>query len=534
MRYPHFRRLILSLVLAVLPLSSLSAFAALSEPTPQVAPHQTTTGCSVDLMLALDGSGSISPTDFQLMKDFVRQLGNSFTIGPRDANLGIVQFSNTAELYLGLSQEQDEVLRAIDNMTQFGERTDIASAIALAQQQFITRREGIPRVIIVLTDGNHNMLGNPIAQADIARAQGTAILGIAVGQVDLNELISISGGEQNVIAVGGFQGLSIILDILLNNTCAFIALPGADLPATPIVVTATPSGATPSGPTPTPIPTSDVQVAYVPPSADRTQIVFASDRDGDMEIFVMDGDGSNVRQLTFNNATDDKPAWSKDGTRIAFESDMSGDYEIYVINADGNNLTQLTDNTVGDWGPAWSPDNSKLAFHSEIGGDLEIYVVNADGTGLKQITDNTATDRSPSWSPDGTEIIYYSDESGGRELYVVNINTLAKRRLTTNEFYDGQPDWSLNGTGVVFGSSRLNNNSEIYIMRIDGSNIIRLTDRTGVDDDPIWSPDGRQIAFESDANGNYDIWVVNADGTGLQALTTGTSRDWSPDWMWRR
>src|SRR5688572_2938664 len=114
-------------------------------------------GCPVDLVLALDGSGSIDPGDFATMKQFVRQLIDSFPINPNDANVGIIQFSDNAELYLEISSEPAAIRTAIDNMAQFGQRTDIAGAIELAQAQFLTRRQNLPRVIVIFTDGMHNM-----------------------------------------------------------------------------------------------------------------------------------------------------------------------------------------------------------------------------------------------------------------------------------------------------------------------------------------------------------------------------------------
>lgn len=475
-------------------------------------------GCSLDLMLVLDGSGSISTLDFFNMQEFVRQMVASFEIGPRDANIGIIQFSTTAELYLGLSQDRDAIESTIDNMTQFGDSTNIAAAIDLAQAQFQTRRAGIPRVIVVLTDGLHNETGNPVAQADIARSQGTAVFGIAVGGFDFNELIDIAGGEPNVFTVSSFNGLQNILDVLLNSTCAIVTVPQPGDEDVEI-------GA--------PVEGGDVVIEYVAPEAGQTRLVFSSDRDGDHEIFIMNADGSGVQQLTFNNVNDDKPSWSKDGTRIAWESEIDADFEIFVMNADGSNQRQITDNDVNDWGPAWSPDSSQIAFHSDEAGNIDLYTMNADGTDRTQVTTNSGTDRSPSWSPDGLELIYYSDSSGGRELYRISAQGGSAVRLTNNTFYDGQPDWSLNGTGIVFGSTREDSNSEIFLMRTNGSNILRLTNSAGVDDDPVWSPDGRQIAYESDADGDFDIWIMNVDGNGAVNLTEANdSTDWSPDWIW--
>ena len=81
--------------------------------------------------------------------------------------------------------------------------------------------------------------------------------------------------------------------------------------------------------------------------------MFASDRDGDFEIYLMDTDGSNVEQLTSNGDTDEYPCWSPDGEFIAFVSRRDGNAEIYRMRADGSAQTRITDNTVDDTWPSW-------------------------------------------------------------------------------------------------------------------------------------------------------------------------------------
>src|SRR5882724_6848758 len=81
------------------------------------------------------------------------------------------------------------------------------------------------------------------------------------------------------------------------------------------------------------------------------KIAFASNRDGDSEIFTMNADGTNQLQLTNNVSADNTPAWSPDGKKIAFLSNRDGNGEIYVMNADGSNQTRLTNNFVSDSSP---------------------------------------------------------------------------------------------------------------------------------------------------------------------------------------
>ena len=128
-------------------------------------------------------------------------------------------------------------------------------------------------------------------------------------------------------------------------------------------------------------------------SPDGRQILLGNNRDGDFEIYALHLDGSGIIQLTNNTANDGGGRWSPDGTRIAFTSDRDGgDLDIFVMNADGSNVNQLTRNdVVADEGPGWSPDGTQIAFDSNRdGGDEDIFIMNADGSGVTQLTFNDA------------------------------------------------------------------------------------------------------------------------------------------------
>ena len=94
------------------------------------------------------------------------------------------------------------------------------------------------------------------------------------------------------------------------------------------------------------------------------------------------------------------PSWSPNGKRITFASDRKGDLvniEIYVMDADGSNPQRLTENRVYDWQPSWSPDGERIAFVSDRDGNSEIYVMDADGGNPQNLTNNPHSDIHPAW-----------------------------------------------------------------------------------------------------------------------------------------
>ena len=147
-------------------------------------------------------------------------------------------------------------------------------------------------------------------------------------------------------------------------------------------------------------------------------IVFASDRDGNREIYYMGLSGGQTR-LTYEAGWEHaSPAWSiRD--QIAFATNRFGNWEIYTMRSDGSGFQNLTNNRAADVDPTWSPDGDRLAFSSSRDGDSEIYVVNRDGTGLEKVTDNTVADAHPAWSPDGNRIAFDRIEASGADIWTV-------------------------------------------------------------------------------------------------------------------
>ena len=285
-------------------------------------------------------------------------------------------------------------------------------------------------------------------------------------------------------------------------------------------------------------------------SPDGSRIAFQSDLDSrstDYEVFVITVDGSKQQQLTYTTLEQQNnnlkyprlPVWSPDGTDIAFQSDgdKDGDLEVYVVDAAGGNLRQLTHNDYEDSSPIWSPDGAHIAFQSRVGGenkDWEIFVVDVGDGSILQLTDNYYNDSKPLWSPDSAYVAFTrsypiqgfvmdSDGANQQFEYFSVLPLHHKLRFDTQ-----RGGLSPDRTRITFQKD-----GEIFVTDADGSNHLQLPGRGGRPvwlPDPVWSPDGARIAFISHGGGrwDYEIDVVDADGANYQQLTNNNLDAYGP------
>jgi len=180
------------------------------------------------------------------------------------------------------------------------------------------------------------------------------------------------------------------------------------------------------------------------------------------------------------------PSYSPDGTQLAFNSNRDGNIEIYIVNVDGTGIRRLTNHPGIDTSPTWSPLGHQIAFTSDRSGSPQIYVVDIDGTGLRRITFESYCDR-PTWSPAPYNEIAYASRTGpGFDIKVVDLATNEVRQLTFGQGSNESPSYSPNGRHLVFSSSRGNGDKQIYLIGRDGRGLKKLTSR-GNNEMPSWS-----------------------------------------------
>ncbi|MBT7454195.1 MAG: hypothetical protein HN796_09915 [Gemmatimonadetes bacterium] len=276
-------------------------------------------------------------------------------------------------------------------------------------------------------------------------------------------------------------------------------------------------------------------------SLPQPRLFFTSDRSGNTDIWSMDLDGADLRQITYDPASDGDAVLSPDGTRLAFSSTRrtGSESDVYVLDLETSELVNLTaDNDDRDDTPAWSPDGTELAFTSTRGDYTAIWKTSATTpSGASQVTFPGQVapiegDLWPDWSPDGNRILYMSTQDH-RDLWDVRVFDLNEgtddriiERFGGNEY---SPRFSPSGELIAWNPFPSSPSSpvNIWLASSDGTDRRALT--TGNFDDffPSWGVQGSDIYFTSDRGGNRDIWVVDLFGNLLQ-LTDDTAVDTRP------
>jgi Tol biopolymer transport system component len=229
------------------------------------------------------------------------------------------------------------------------------------------------------------------------------------------------------------------------------------------------------------------------------------------EICTIGIDGTNYKRLTNNTYWDLYPSWSSDDSRIAFITMRNQDLDIYIMNADGSNEYMFYDSGNHDADIHWT--DSKIAFTS----NNRIWTINDDGTNLKQITDPENAgqwgkanlpigDYDPRFNSDGTKIVFERLEDpqsnhGDYNIFIINTDGTRETRLTSNGYAQGIANWSNSGDKLIYIIAAMRDKGmyDIFTINSDGTEITNITPEYFPDSflchSPVFSKDDLKVYF---------------------------------------
>ncbi|MBL8154854.1 MAG: PD40 domain-containing protein, partial [Anaerolineae bacterium] len=264
--------------------------------------------------------------------------------------------------------------------------------------------------------------------------------------------------------------------------------------------------------------------------------LYHSDRAGNWDIFrlgapILPGTPDANPNLTQNPADDVEPSRSPDGRWMAFASNRDGNWEIYVAPIDGSpeQAVRVTYNTIAsDTDPAWGPSDH-LVYESNRDGNWELYLFNLRTGQETRLTDNPADDLNAFWSPDATRVLFQSNRSGRWGLYELNLVSGGLRPLSDGTADEVDAAYSNSGTRLLFRAITPAG-SVIMTMNADGSGRQTISAPDAHAANAVWSPDDRLIAYQSDLDGDLDIYIYEPATGQTRKLTDNSIADYAPTW----
>jgi Tol biopolymer transport system component len=294
-------------------------------------------------------------------------------------------------------------------------------------------------------------------------------------------------------------------------------------------------------------------VAAVRADVFNGRIAFSSFRNAPQQstgdIFTMNPDGSDLRQLTENPADDAQSDWAPDGRDIVYRirrPNSTVNFEVARMTAAGDDHRRLTFTPEGQASsqPSWFPDKSAILFRrSGPGAVAGIWQMGILGEDPALRYDPPGPQLYPSLSPDMSTVVFATTTSprGDTDRAIQTVNADGSELTTLFDVvgaYDSAPAWSPDGTKIAFESNsnadgaNPERDMEVWVMNADGSQPVQLTHNALHDEGPAWSPDQTMLAYSSGEHDlRLDINVMTAAGVHLRRLTDYAGRDESPDWQ---
>ncbi len=262
----------------------------------------------------------------------------------------------------------------------------------------------------------------------------------------------------------------------------------------------------------------------------RTRILFSRGNRDRREIYLVDYDGENLKQITRNGSINLAPRWSPDDDRACYTSYFQGQQRLLILDGKTGRSERVSDYPGLNVGASWDPLGKGLVVTLSRDGNAEIYRIDGKGGVVQRLTHSPSIECSPDFDPTGQQVVFTSDRTGVPQIYVMDREGANRRRLSYEGNYNDSADWSPRGDRIAY-VRRIDGRFQVFTIEPDGSNLQQITfSQDGNNEDPSWAPDGRHLVVSSDRSGQTNLWVLDVEGGTARRLSSGAEDDTCPDW----
>jgi hypothetical protein len=350
---------------------------------------------------------------------------------------------------------------------------------------------------------------------------------VSADAIPLEErLAAISGPKKKTTRRIGIVPIFLFILVAGFLSLFFFIRPAAETPLpTPIIFSPIAANFTPpptSSPTPRPTLTNG------------GRIVFTCTRGDYNQLCMINRDGTELVQLTDMAASNYYPVFNPDGTSVLFASNRSGPFDLFLLSFKDREAFQITTNVGNVISPDYSPDGRFIVFANRVGdGPTAVWMVNADGLNPRLIYTGSGDIVSVAWSPDGEKIAYAMNTGAPQEYEIFTMDTSGRNHLKISQGLQGiggSVDWSPDGSSLLVYAGPFGDKDIFKIDAATGA-FVQLT-FGGNNAGASYSPDGQFIVFNSLRNNDQaDLYIMEADGSGMRQITNDPEPDWGANWI---
>lgn len=272
----------------------------------------------------------------------------------------------------------------------------------------------------------------------------------------------------------------------------------------------------------TAVPTNEPQIVEETPARvidPASEVAFIStEENGYAHLFLFRSLDLTLTRITSGDWNDIAPALNPERTRLAFASDRDGDWDLYVMELSSGETIQVTNSPQYDSAPSWSPDGQWLAFETYLNENLEVAVVNVETGEIVPLTQHPASDHSPAWAPDGRHVAFVSSRGGDSDVWLADLDFAGEERyqnLSNTPFAsENAPLWNYDGAKLLWSSiSQTVGFSGLYIW--DAASPERSAHWVGDGNAGTWNEAANQVLAVVSAPDKSFLTLYDLDGNIL-------------------